>query len=79
MPGTDIPGSIPQDKNSMERRRLLEIVFKKGVYALNESELQHLHYLIEIVDYSKNEKAARSKKKLLKKINIAIYDLYNNG
>jgi len=50
---------------------------EKGVYALARTELEHLHDLLELADYSNNEKANRSKKKLLKKINIAIYELYN--
>jgi hypothetical protein len=70
--------STAQDRDNIERRRLLEIVSKKGVYALTRTELEHLHDLLEIVDYSENEKTNRSKKKLLKKINIAIYELYNN-
>lgn len=70
--------STAQDRDNIERRRLLEIVSKKGVYALTRNELEHLHDLLEIVDYSANEKTNRSKKKLLKKINIAIYELYNN-
>jgi hypothetical protein len=75
------PNRLPttaQDKDYMERRRLLEIVSKKGVYALARTQLEHLHDLLELADYSNNEKANRSKKKLLKKINIAIYELYNN-
>jgi len=67
-----------QEKDNIERRRLLEIVSNKGIYALTRAELEHLHNLLEIVDYNSDEKANRSKKKLLKKINIAIYELYNN-
>jgi hypothetical protein len=68
---------MAQEKDNIERRRLLEIVSNKGIYALTRAELEHLHNLLELVDYSNNEKANRSKKKLLKKINIAIYELYN--
>lgn len=68
-----------QEKDNIERRRLLEIVSNKGIYALTRAELERLHNLLEIVDYNSNEKANRSKKKLLKKINIAIYELYNNA
>jgi hypothetical protein len=71
--------TMAQEKDNMERRRLLEIVSNKGIYALTRVELEHLHNLLELVDYSGNEKANRSKKKLLKKINIAIYELYNNN
>jgi hypothetical protein len=70
--------TMAQEKDNIERRRLLEIVSNKGIYALTRAELEHLHNLLELVDYSSNEKANRSKKKLLKKINIAIYELYNN-
>jgi hypothetical protein len=68
-----------QEKDNIERRRLLEIVSNKGIYALTRAELERLHNLLEIVDYNGDEKANRSKKKLLKKINIAIYELYNNN
>ena len=71
--------TMAQEKDNIERRRLLEIVSNKGIYALTRAELEHLHNLLELVDYSSNEKANRSKKKLLKKINIAIYELYNNN
>jgi hypothetical protein len=70
--------TMAQEKDNIERRRLLEIVSNKGIYALTRAELEHLHNLLELVDYSSNEKANRSKKKLLKKINVAIYELYNN-
>lgn len=71
--------TMAQEKDNIERRRLLEIVSNKGIYALTRAELEHLHNLLELVDYSSNEKANRSKKKLLKKINIAIYEMYNNN
>jgi hypothetical protein len=70
--------SSAQEKDNIERRRLLEIVSSKGIYALRRIELERLHNLLEIVDYNSNEKANKSKKKLLKKINAAIYELYNN-
>ena len=68
-----------QEKDDIERRRLLEIVSNKGIYALTRAELERLHNLLEIVDYNSNEKANRSKKKLLKKINIAIYELHKDA
>lgn len=71
--------TMAQEKDNIERRRLLEIVSNKGIYALTRAELEHLYNLLELVDYSSNEKANRSKKKLLKKINIAIYEMYNNN
>ena len=64
----------PERSDDIERRRLLEIIYKNGVYALTRSELERLHTLIELKSYGENRKANRSKKKLLKKINIAIYE-----
>jgi hypothetical protein len=64
----------PERSDDIERTRLLEIIYKNGVYALTRSELERLHTLIELKSYGENIKANRSKKKLLKKINIAIYE-----
>jgi hypothetical protein len=64
----------PEQSDDIERRRLLEIIYKNGVYALTRSELERLHTLIELKSYGENRKANRSKKKLLKRINIAIYE-----
>ena len=64
----------PEQSDDTERRRLLEIIYKNGVYALTRSELERLHTLIELKSYGENRKANRSKKKLLKRINIAIYE-----
>jgi hypothetical protein len=69
----------PDQSNDIERRRLLEIIYKKGVYALTKSELERVHTLIELKSYGENKKANRSKKKLLKKINIAIYERSQEG
>ena len=73
---TDSLAELPDDT---ERRRLLEIIYKKGVYALTRSELERLHTMIEHKSYGNNTKANRSKKKLLKEINIAIYESYEKG
>jgi hypothetical protein len=62
-----------------ERRRLLEIIYKNGVHALTRSELERLHTLIEQKSYDENTKANKSKKKLLKEINIAIYESSEKG
>jgi hypothetical protein len=62
-----------------ERRRLLEIIYKNGVHALTRSELERLHTLIERKSYGENTKANKSKKKLLKEINIAIYESSEKG
>jgi len=64
----------PEQSDDVERRRLLEIIYKNGVYVLTRSELERLHTLIELKSYGENRKANRSKKKLLKRINIAIYE-----
>jgi hypothetical protein len=69
----------PERSDDIERRRLLEIIYKNGVYALTRSELERLHTLIELKSYGENRKANRSKKKLLKKINIAIYECSQEG
>ena len=45
--------------------------FKK----LSLAQLERLQELVEKKDYSHNKKAARSKTKLLKKINVRIYEL----
>jgi hypothetical protein len=60
--------------DNTERRRLLEVISKNGLYALTKSELERLHRLIQLKSYGENKRANRSKKKLLKEINIAIYD-----
>ena len=69
----------PEQSNDIERRRLLEIIYKNGVYALTRSELERLHTLIELKSYGENRKANRSKKKLLKRINNAIYECSQEG
>jgi hypothetical protein len=69
----------PEQSDDIERRRLLEIIYKNGVYALTRSELERLHTLIELKSYGENRKANRSKKKLLKRINIAIYECSYEG
>lgn len=60
-----------------ERVRLLQIVssskheFKK----LSLEQLRRLQELVEKKDYSHDKKAHKSKIKLLKKINVRIYEL----
>lgn len=61
----------PEDK---ERVGLLTIVSKSGLKTLTLQELRRLQVLVEKKDYSHDRKARRSKKKLLAKINAAIYD-----
>ena len=57
-----------------ERVKLLTIVSKRGFKDLNLEQLQKLQTLVEKKDYSHNKKAEKSKKKLLAKINVAIYE-----
>ncbi|HKU32642.1 MAG TPA: hypothetical protein VJR22_02190 [Candidatus Nitrosotalea sp.] len=58
----------------LERQQLLDEVMNRGIHVLSRIELERLHYLLEQKDYSHDPKAQKSKKKLLKKISIAIYD-----
>jgi len=58
----------------LERLKLLDIIFLKGVHGLTRFELERLQFLLEKKDYSHDVKAQKSKRKLLKKISIAIYD-----
>lgn len=60
--------------DDLERVTLLEVVMSRGIQALSKDELERLHTLLEQKDYSNDTKAQKSKKKLLKKISIAIYD-----
>lgn len=57
-----------------ERIRLLQTVTKTGLKELDVAQLERLKELIEKKDYSHNKKAQKSKKKLLAKINVAIYE-----
>lgn len=61
----------PEDK---ERVRLLTIVSKRGFKDLNLEQLRKLQSLVEKKDYTHSKKAQKSKKKLLAKINVAIYE-----
>jgi len=60
--------------DDLERQNLLDAVMNRGIHILSRIELERLHYLLEQKDYSHDAKAEKSKKKLLKKISIAIYD-----
>ncbi|HJU14110.1 MAG TPA: hypothetical protein VJ792_06590 [Candidatus Nitrosotalea sp.] len=63
------------EKEDMERVRLLDLVMSRGIHALSREELERLHTLLEQKDYSHDPKAQKSRKKLLKKLSVAIYDL----
>ena len=56
-----------------ERIKLLNQVSKKTVKILSLEQLIRLQELLEKKDYSDQKKANRSKKKLLKDINVEIY------
>lgn len=62
------------NEEDLERLKLLNIVFLKGVQGLSKPQLERLQNLLEKKDYSHDTKAQKSKTKLLKKISIAIYD-----
>lgn len=57
-----------------ELRRLLRVVSDKGLQVLTIAELDRLRALLEAKDYRDNKKADKSKRKLLKQINSAMYD-----
>jgi len=61
----------PED---LERLKLLDIIFLKGIHGLSRIELERLQLLLEKKDYTHDAKAEKSKKKLLRKISVAIYD-----
>ena len=56
-----------------ERVKLLNEVTKKQVKNLSLEQLIRLQELLEKKDYSHEKKANKSKKKLLKQINVEIY------
>ncbi len=60
--------------DDLERVTLLDAVMSRVIQALTIVELERLHTLLEQKDYGNDGKAQKSKKKLLKKISIAIYD-----
>ena len=65
-----------ESSNGDELRRLLNIVSDKGLRVLTITELDMLRSLLEAKDYKDNKKAEKSKRKLLKQINSAMYDRY---
>ena len=60
-------------EDDKERIKLLEEVSKKQVKNLSLEQLIRLQELLEKKDYSHEKKANKSKKKLLKQINVEIY------
>jgi hypothetical protein len=65
-----------ENGDAAELARLLGIVSKKGLKALDLTELDTLRVLLEAKTYS-DKKASKSKEKLLKQINTAFYDSHN--
>ena len=61
--------------DDIERVTLLKIVADKSLKDLSYDQLKRLETLIEKKDYSHNKKAEKSKRKLLAKINVRIYEL----
>jgi len=61
----------PEDQ---ERVKLLQTVSQKGLKALSIVQLKKLQILVEKKDYSHSKKAHKSKMKLLRRINVAIYE-----
>lgn len=59
-----------------ELNRLLGIVSKKGLKALDLTALDQLRTLLEAKSYA-DKKGIKSKEKLLKQINTAFYDSHN--
>lgn len=57
-----------------ELKSLLQAVSDKGLKVLTIPELDRLRTLLEAKDYGDNKKADKSKRKLLKQINSAMYD-----
>lgn len=57
-----------------ERVKLLQLVSQKGLKALSIAQLKRLQILVEKKDYSHSKKAHKSKMKLLRRINVAIYE-----
>ncbi len=66
---------MENNNDDLERIQLLDIIYHKGLSELSMQELERLYDLIEKKDYGHNSKAQKSKKKILKQIGIAIYDM----
>ncbi|MGI0037009.1 MAG: hypothetical protein ACRD99_01465 [Nitrososphaera sp.] len=64
------------ENSDSELDRLLGIVSKKGLKALDLTALDQLRTMLEAKSYA-DKKANKSKEKLLKQINSAFYDSHN--
>ena len=60
-----------------ELRRLLQIVSDKGLRALSVPELDTLRTLLAAKNYGEDKKAEKSRKKLIRQINVEIYNKYS--
>jgi hypothetical protein len=60
-----------------ELKALLQAVSDKGLRVLTLDELDRLRALLSEKDYGPNKKADKSKKKLLRQINVEIYNRHN--
>ncbi len=60
-----------------ELKALLQAVSDKGLKVLSLDELDRLRMLLSAKDYGANKKADRSKKKLLRQLNVEIYNRHN--
>jgi hypothetical protein len=65
-----------ENHDGTELSRLLQIVSKRGLKALDLAQLDLLRTLLEAKSYT-DKKASKSKEKLLKQINSAYYDRSN--
>ncbi len=74
MPTVLMPEITDADR---ERVRLLRLISssKGGFNRLSVEQLKRLQAILEKKDYSHDKKANKSKKKLLKRINVRIYEL----
>ena len=67
-------------KDDMKRVELLNLITKKGGYKnLDLDQLYLLEKLIKEKDYGGEKKAEKSKKRLLKQINIEIYKRHDTA
>lgn len=60
-----------------ELKALLQAVSDKGLRVLSLDELNRLRALLSAKDYGENKKADKAKKKLLRQVNVEIYNRHN--
>jgi hypothetical protein len=60
-----------------ELKALLQTVSDKGLRVLSLDELDRLRALLSAKDYGENKKADKAKKKLLRQVNVEIYNRHN--